>query len=125
MNAAKSREVSDEACLPGGSRSRAVSAPAVSAFVQAGAGPVGEAGHPAVAGTGVVGSAVSAAGYGGATARLWHRRGVSEPWGRWQRFFREDETPFFERFERCLDVGWEHTCGGAKQTRPGLLTPGR
>lgn len=43
-------------------------------------------------------------------------------WGHWQLFlsFREDESPFFEKFELDPNVGWEHICGGAKQIHPGL-----
>lgn len=47
---------------------------------------------------------------------------MSELWGHWQLFlsFREDESPFIEKFELDPNVGWEHICGGVKQIHSGL-----
>lgn len=47
---------------------------------------------------------------------------MSELWGHWQLFlsFREDESPFIEKFDLDPNVGWEHICGGAKQIHSGL-----
>lgn len=47
---------------------------------------------------------------------------MSELWDHWQLFlsFREDDSPFIEKFELDPNVRWEHICGGAKQIHPGL-----